>query len=103
MPHSSVFCLSGEVRTGGMHSSGIAKLPLARRRTEERTMNLYIDGTLTINVEQTTAQLRELINELGKLAGQPTGAVLSTKLNVPIAKDCILNFKKIDEAKPSVN
>jgi hypothetical protein len=59
-------------------------------------MNLYIDGTLRINVEQTAAQLRELMNELGK-SGKATGAVPSMKHNIPIAKECILNFKKIDE------
>jgi len=66
-------------------------------------MNIFINGTLTINVEQTAAQLRKLVDELGKLADQPTGTVLSMKLNVPVAKECVLSFKKVEEEKPSVN
>jgi hypothetical protein len=66
-------------------------------------MNIFIDGTLTINAEQTAAQLRELANKLRNLADQPAGTALSMKLNVPVAKECILSFKKVDEGKPSVN
>jgi hypothetical protein len=68
-----------------------------------KEMNLYVNGTLTINVEQTAAQLRKLIHELSKLAGQPAGTILSTKLNIPLAKECVLNFKKIEEKTPTVN
>jgi hypothetical protein len=71
--------------------------------SSDKTMDLYINGTLTINVEQTAAQLKEFINELSNLASQPAGAVLSTKLNVPVAKKCVLNFKKVEEGAPPVN
>jgi hypothetical protein len=68
-----------------------------------KEMNLYVNGTLTINVEPTAGQLRKLIHELRELAGQPTGTILSTKLNIPLAKECVLNFKKIEEKTPTVN